>query len=260
MPRRLFCGPSVVAVCLAVTLISDFTLSLPAQALAFAVKKRRQFVPGQRAIVVDDRLAALRVRPDVKAPLVQRLRYGRQVGIIGPARASRDGMRFFPVAVTRNTRGWLPAGAVIRPHQSSDAARLSKLMDETEDIFLRARLARLCADEFRGMSVAPRALLVLGTAAEQAAERLSRAARRRVGDAAEEGSDSLNRREYALNYAGLDRYNRISVTFDYDQTLGRFVYDGAAYRELLRKYPRSAEAAEARVRLEELQRLPVGKR
>jgi hypothetical protein len=53
-----------------------------------------------------------------------------------------------------------------------------------------------------------------------------------------------------LNYAGLDRYNRIGITFDYDTAAERIVYDGAAYRELLRKYPRSAEANEARQRLE----------
>ena len=42
------------------------------------------------------------------------------------------------------------------------------------------------------------------------------------------------------------------MTFDYDATSDLIVYDGAAYRELLRRYPRSAEARTAGDRLEKL--------
>jgi hypothetical protein len=62
----------------------------------------------------------------------------------------------------------------------------------------------------------------------------------------------LTKRDFLLNYAGLDRYNRIGVTFDYDATSDRIVYDGAAYGELLRRYPRSVEAQTASERLERL--------
>ncbi len=55
-----------------------------------------------------------------------------------------------------------------------------------------------------------------------------------------------------LSFNGLDRYNRAGVTFDYDEARDLIVYDGAAYRELLRRYPRSAEAAIARERLAKL--------
>ena len=58
-----------------------------------------------------------------------------------------------------------------------------------------------------------------------------------------------------LNYVGLDRYNKLGVKFNYDSD--RFVYDGAAYREILRKYSHSPEAAEARMLLEKL--MPVKK-
>jgi hypothetical protein len=248
MPQTQF-FVSAAAVCVVAALTLTFCTSHTARAQTFAVKQRRQFVPGRRAVVIDDRLAALRAAPDIKAPLVQRLRQSRAVGIIGPARAGRGGLRFYPVAVTRNTRGWLVAEAVIRPRHAQDAARLMKLIEETDDAFARARLGRLCADEFRGMAVAPRALLALGRAAEEAAARLTRDARRWAGVAAEEAGGRLGGREYALNYVGLDRYNRLGVTFNYDETTGRIVYDGAAYRELVRKYPRSAEAKEARERL-----------
>lgn len=260
MPRNSFFG-SAGAVCFPATIIIALFAALPNCAQTLTIKKRQVIIPGQRAVVADERLAALRAQPDIKAPLVQRLRYGRVVGIIGPARAGREGMRFFPVAVSRNTQGWVLADAVIRPRHAADAARLVKVMNETSDIFTRARLARLCADEFRGMSVAPRALLILGTAAEQAAARLSRNARRTINDASDEDGEGLpGQREYALNYVGLDRYNRIGVTFDYDQSAKRLIYDGSAYREILRKYPRSAEAKEARERWETLKKSLVSKR
>jgi hypothetical protein len=240
---------SAAAVCVVAALTLTFCTPQTARAQTFAVKQRRQFVPGRRAVVIDDRLAALRAAPDIKAPLVQRLRHGRAVGLLGPARAGRDGVRFYFVAVSRNTRGWLVTESLVRARHPQDAARLMTLIEESNDPFVRARLARLCADEFGGMAVAPRALLALGQAAEAAATRLTRDARRRAGGAAEEVGGRLGEREYALNYVGLDRYNRLGVTFNYDDTTQRIVYDGAAYRELVRKYPRSAAAEEARERL-----------
>jgi hypothetical protein len=217
-------------------------------ALAVAAQTRRKvYVPGQRAVVFDERLSALRAQPDVKAALEQRLRRGRPVGILGSA-TGKDGAKFFRVAVSRNTRGWVLADAVARPGSVADGERLMKLIDETKDEFTKARLAKLCAGEFRSTKFAPKALMILGAAAESAAEKLSRDASRRVGD--DESEAGLGKREYLLNYPGLDRYNRIGVTFDYDGAADRIVYDGAAYRELLRRYPRSDEAQVARTRLE----------
>ncbi|HYE74714.1 MAG TPA: hypothetical protein VEF04_15345 [Blastocatellia bacterium] len=249
MPRKNCFGSAIVVICL-VTLISTFAPAIQAQTIT--VKKRRQLISGQRAIIFDDQLAALRTRPDLKAPLLQRLRYGRTVGLTGPVRTSPDGMKFFLVSVSRNTRGWLLADAVIRPRHRADAERLSKVIAETEDLYSRMRLARLCADEFRGMAVAQQALFALGEAAEQAAVPLTREAKRRVNGLVENASSTLSGRTYALNYSGLDRYNRIGVTFDYDEAQQRFVYDGAAYRELIRSYPRSANAQLAREKLAKL--------
>jgi hypothetical protein len=207
--------------------------------------KRNLFVPGQPAVVFDERLSALRAQPDIKAALRQRHRRGRRVGILGAAR-NKAGLRFLHVAVSRNTQGWVLADAVIRPGAAADAERLMRLVGETKDDFTKARLAKLCAEEFRATKFAPKALAVLGEAAEAAAERLSRDARRRVGAGeAEVGPNArLSKRDFLLNYVGLDRYNRIGVTFDYDAASDRIVYDGAAYRELARRYPRSAEAKE----------------
>lgn len=229
---------------------------LGSHALVQAQTKRKTFVPGQRAIVVDERLSALRTQPEVKAPLEQRLRRGRAVGILGSGKG-KDGQQFLRVAVTRNTRGWILAEAVVKSGNIADAERLLKLIEDTADEFVKVRLAKLCADEFRAAKKAPRCLLLLGETAEQVAERLTRDAKRRVGN--EEPGAGLSRRDYLLNFAGLDRYNRLGVTFDLSEAADKIVYDGAAYRELLRRYPRSAEATEAGPRLEKLRQLTAAR-
>ena len=55
---------------------------------------------------------------------------------------------------------------------------------------------------------------------------------------------------YLLNYNGLDRYNRQGMTFIYDGREKVFRYDGEGWQELVHRYPRTPEAAEARKRLE----------
>jgi len=226
-------------------LIAAFALAMFA-ALAATAQSRRVFVPGQRAVVFDERVSALRARPDVKAPLKQRMRRGRRVGVLGAA-IGKDGAKFFRVAVSRNTRGWILSDAVVRPGVVADAEKLMTLIEQTEDEFTKARLAKLCADEFRPTKFAPTALIILARAAEGSAERLSRDAKRRASDG--EPNAGMRKRNFMLNDVGLDRYNRIGVTFDYDEAADRIVYDGAAYHELLRRYPRSAEARAAQARL-----------
>jgi hypothetical protein len=244
---RIHASSSQICLIAAVALVMGAAITTTAQS------ERKVFLPGGRGVIFDERLSALRAQPDVKAPLKQRMRRGRRVGILGAA-VAKDGARFFRVAVSRNTRGWVLADAVIKPGAAADAERLMRLIEETRDEFTKARLARLCADQFRATNFAPKALMILGQAAEVEAERLSRDAKRRVGEDDTETGPSvrLSRRDFMLNYAGLDRYNRVGVTFDYDAASDRIVYDGAAYRELLRRYPRSAEAQTARERLERI--------
>src|SRR5215467_14131693 len=88
-------------------------LVLIAPLAASAQTKRKLFVPGRPAVVFDERLSALRTQPDIKAPLQQRLRRGRRVGVLDVAR-NKSGVRFLRVAVSRNTQGWVLADAVIR--------------------------------------------------------------------------------------------------------------------------------------------------
>ena len=57
---------------------------------------------------------------------------------------------------------------------------------------------------------------------------------------------------YFMNYVGVDRYRKQGIIFTFDGAAKRFHYDGAAWREILRRYPRSPEAVEARQRLDGL--------
>ncbi len=231
-------------------LLAGLLLSCMPTGPAFAQTKRKLFVPGQHAIVFDDRLSALREQPDVKAPLKQRLSRGRVVGIVGAAK-SKSGSPFVRVAISRNVRGWLLTAAIARLGRAADGDKILAAIAESKDDLVKARLARLCADELRAASIAPKALLALGQAAEHAAEKLSRDAERRLGDDVPEGG--VSKRDFVLSFNGLDRFNRAGVTFEYDEARDRIVYDGAAYRELLRRYPRNAEAATARARLAQLE-------
>ena len=198
---------------------------------------------GRLAVVVDERLAALRATPQLNGKLVRRLSRGRLVAVRS-FKTGADGITFLLVNVTRRTHGWIPRDAVVSPSRSGDDRRLLTLIQRS-DGFDRIARARIFLDHFLRSPLRPEVLLLLGDTAESLAEKLSRDAARRLkndlGDAPE-----LN---YYLNYTGLDRYNRQRIGFIFDKTTKRFHYDGAAWRELIRRYPRSREAAIARERL-----------
>jgi hypothetical protein len=204
--------------------------------------KRRAIGGRQRALVVDERLAALRREPSLTAPLVQRLGRGRVVAILS-ARRTSDGSTFYRVAATRRTRGWLPAESVVAPAHAGADARLLRLIESAAD-FERIARARIFLDECPRSPLRPRVLLLYGQAAEEAAAKLSHEAARRLKEE-QLPADGAPLRSYYLNYNGLDRYNRQGVTFLFDQTAREFHYDGASWRELVQRYPHSPEAAEA---------------
>jgi hypothetical protein len=63
---------------------------------------------------------------------------------------------------------------------------------------------------------------------------------------------------FYLNDPGLDRYSRLGINFRFDASQSGYAYDGRAYRDLLRRFPRSTEAEAARHRLEQLAAPPAG--
>ena len=91
--------------------------------------------------------------------------------------------------------------------------------------------AHLLLESFPRSALRPAALLILGDAAAEAAERLTREARRRL-DPAEMTAGGAPVASYFHNYNGLDRYRRLGVVFDFDpasRTYYRFYEQKSAY-------------------------------
>jgi hypothetical protein len=212
------------------------------QITGFAQKKPPS--GGRLAVVVDERLAALRATPQLNGRLVRRLSRGRLVAVRS-FKTSADGITFLFVNVSSRTHGWIQRDAVVSPSRSGDDRRLLTLIQRLNG-FDRLTRARTFLDHFPRSPLRPEVLLLLGDIAESVAEKLSLDAARRLkqdlGDAPEFS--------YFLNYTGLDRYNRQRVGFVFDKTTKRFHYDGAAWRELIRRYPKTLQTNEARKRLD----------
>ncbi len=214
---------------------------------AVVPQKRRAPEAGQRAVVVDERLAALRDAPDFAATLLQRMSRGRAVAIRGAKRTS-EGVTFYRVGVTKRTGGWIQSEAVVSLTRKGDDERLLRLIQNSAE-FDRISRARIFLDVFQRSPLRPTVLMLYGEEAEKAAGKLSRDAVRRL-DEREMAAGGAPVFSYFLNYNGLDRWRRQGVVFTFNAATKRFHYSGAAWREILRRHPRSPEADEARKRLE----------
>jgi hypothetical protein len=235
-------SPKTKLIALSVCLLFNISTAAVAQ-------QRRASEGGQRAVVVDERLAALRDEPSLSANLLQRMSRGRAVSMRG-AKRSPDGVTFYRVMVTRRTGGWVQSEAVVSPARRDDDVRLLRLIQSSED-FDRVARARIFLDVFPRSQLRPAVLVILGEEAEKSALKLSRDAARRL-DEKEMAASGAPVFSYFLNFNGLDRYRRQGITFVFDRAAKQFHYDGAAWREILRRYPRSPEAETARKRLEAL--------
>jgi hypothetical protein len=214
------------------------------QLTCFAQKKPP--AGGRLAVVVDERLAALRATPQLNGTLVRRLSRGRLVAVRS-MKTSADGITFVLVNVSSRTHGWVQRDAVVSPSRSGDDRRLLTLIQRS-DGFDRVARARIFLDHFPRSPLRPAVLLLLGDTAELLATKLSQDAARRLNDDLRDAPEF----SYYLNYTGLDRYNRQRVGFVFDKTTKRFHYDGVAWRELVRRYPKTSQAADARKRLDML--------
>jgi hypothetical protein len=204
---------------------------------------------GRSAVVVDERLSALRSTPQLTGKLLRRLGRGRLVAIRAIKR-SQDGIFFFLVNVTARTHGWIQREAVVSASRPGDDQKLLGLIQASTD-FDRIARAQIFLDQFSHSPLRAGVLLLFGDAAEEAAGRLSRDASRRINEREMRSSDAPAF-SYFLNYSGLDRYNRQGVGFVFDGTTKRFHYDGRAWREIVRRYSNTPQATEARKRLGEL--------
>jgi len=207
--------------------------------------QRKPPAGGRLAIVVDERLAALRATPQLNGQLVRRLGRGRMVAVRS-TKTGADGITFFLVNVTSRTHGWIQSEATISPSRAGDDHRLLTLIERSQSFDLISR-ARIFLDYFSRSPLRAEVLLLLGDTAEELAAKLTNDASRRLNDLGDAPEFS-----YYLNYTGLDRFNRQRVGFIFDKPTKRFHYDGAAWRELVRRHPKTSQAKEARKRLEAL--------
>ena len=211
-----------------------------------AAKTKPKVPPGGKlAIVVDERLSALRSKPDLRAILIRRLARGRLLAVKS-VKTSPDGIEFFSVNASRRTHGWIQREAIVIPSHSGSDVSLLRLIKLSTD-FDRIVRARIFLDYFAHSPLRAEVLLILGDAAERLSEKLSRAAQGRIGD-----TSSAPEVSFFLNSPALDRYNRQGVRFVFDEKTRRLHYDGSAWREVVRRYPRSTQAEEALSRLAQL--------
>jgi hypothetical protein len=211
-----------------------------------AGQQRKAPTGGRVAVVVDERLAALRSTPELTGNIVRRLGRGRLVAIRS-VKTGPDGVTFLFVNVTTRTRGWIQRDSVVSASRAGDDGRLLHLIQNSRGFDLVAR-ARIFLEYFRRSPLRPQVLLLLGDTAESLAAKLSQSATRKLTDASLAAPEFT----YYLNYPGLDRYNRQGIRFIFNATTKRLHYDGVAWREIVRHHPHSAEAAEAKKRLVEL--------
>jgi len=233
-----------------IPLLSKLSLAILVVLVSFTVTdaKRRRPPGGRLAIVIDERLSALRATPELSGALLRRVSRGGLVAITA-ATTNREGIVFYRVNVSRAVGGWMQRDAVVSLSRAGDDARLLRLIKASED-FDRVARARVFLDYFRLSPLRPEVLMIYSLAAEDVANRLSHDARRRL-DETEMLAGGAPVFSYFLNYYGLDRYNRQGITFVFDRRQNRFRYDGEGWREIVHRYPNSPQAVEARKRLGE---------
>ncbi len=230
------------------------TLNLEAQKRRTTVKvKRVTAVNAPRsasdtAVVIDERLAVLRDAPSLFARGIQRMRRGRTVAISGSREA--DGVTFYRVNALPNNFGWVQAEAVAGKFRRGDDARLAKLVQSSEG-FDQIDRAEIFLETFSESPLRPAILLLMGDLIEETALRISSEATRKL-DRREMAASGAPLHSFYLNYISLDRYRRLGVVFLFNADAKSFHYDGANWREIVKKSPQSNEAAEAQKRLDSL--------
>lgn len=198
------------------------------------------------AVVVDERLAVLRATPSLYAPPIQRMRRGRMISISGTRDA--DGVTFYRVNLPPEGVGWVQAEAVVGKFRRGDDERLVRLVQSSEG-FEQIERATILLENFPSSRLRPAMLLLFGDLVEENGAVISREAARRL-KRNEMAATGAPLHSFYLNYAGLDRYRRLGIGFVFNPNTKLLHYDGAAWKEILAKFPKSSEAVEAQKRLD----------
>jgi hypothetical protein len=227
-------------------------LTLVASSSVIAQKRRptslqsvQKQISGQ-AVVIDETLSVLRERPSLFAPAIQRMRRGRKILINGVKEA--DGVTFYRIAAAPSGAGWVQAEAVFGRFRPRDDERLARLV-QASDGFDQIEIANQFFEIYPDSPLKPSLLLLFGDLLEEVAVKLSRDAAGRLSRT-EMAATAAPLHSYYLNFVSLDRYRKLGITFLFNAETRKFHYDGASWREITAKFPKSAEASEAQKRLD----------
>ena len=210
---------------------------------AVAAKKPREI--GKTAIVLDDTLSVLRLKPSLFAEPVQRMRRGRQVQILGIAEA--DGVTFYKVSVPPSNFGWVQADALFGKFRPGDEERLARLV-QASDGFDQIEIGASFLDLYPESKFRPPILLLYGDLLEDISVKLSRDANSRL-KRREMAASAAPMHSYFLNFVSIDRYRKLGVIFLFNSSTRTFHYDGASWKEIVNRFPAAPEAMEAQKRL-----------
>ena len=203
---------------------------------------------GSTAVVMDETLSVLRVKPSLFAESVQRMRRGRAVRILGVAEA--DGVKFFRVLAPPNNSGWVQADALFGKFRDGDDARLARFVQASTG-FEQIELAAAFFELFPRSQFRPAILLLYGDLVEDVAAKLSKEAGSKL-DRREMAATAAPMHSYYLNFNMLDRYRKLGIIFLFNSNTRQYHYEGSSWRELAAKYPATPEALEAQKRMDSL--------
>jgi len=203
---------------------------------------------GQTAIVMDEVLNVLRVKPSLTAEIIHRVSRGRKVQITGVAEA--DGVKFYKVVSPPNSFGWIQADAVVGRFRPTDEKRFADMVRASEG-FDQIEIGTEFFKMYPDSKLRPVILLLFGDAVEQLALTLSKNANRQLKSSWIAAS-AAPMQSYYLNFVQLDRYKKLGVGFLFNPTTRAYHYDGAKWAEIVKVYGSSNEAAEAKKRLDSL--------
>lgn len=244
----------LLVVFLFIIFLSAFTVEAQKRRVPTKSKQNQVAAPqktkeiGNSAVVIDETLSVLRLKPSLFSDSIQRMRRGRRIQITDSREA--DGVKFYKVSAPPNKNGWIQAEAVFGRFRQGDDERLARLV-QASDGFEQIEIAAQFLEIFPASPLRPAILLLMGDLIEETALKLSRDATRRL-DRKAMAAAGAPLHSFYLNFVMLDRYRKLGIVFLFNSDTRYFHYDGANWREIVSKFPNSTEAAEARKRLNSL--------
>ena len=168
--------------------------------------------------------------------------------ILGVAEA--DGVKFYKVTAPPNNFGWVQADAVFGKFRITDEERLARLV-QASDGFDQIEIASMFFELYPNSPFRPAILLLFGDLLEETAAKLSKDAGSRLSRR-EMAASAAPSHSYYLNFVSIDRYRKLGIVFLFNSSVRTFHYDGSSWKEIVAKYSKSNEAAEAQKRLDSL--------